>query len=413
MIEWQTKTVGEIADTQLGKMLNKGKQTGQHTIPYLRNINVQWGRVDTSDLNKMDILPNELEKFTVKKGDLLICEGGESGRVAIWDREESIGFQNALHRVRAKTEVSNKYLYYYFEWLVKNRLIEHLFNGVTIKHFPQENLRSVKVSYPNINEQHKIVELLEDHFARLDAALADVKQAKIKSAQFRRSILQAAFSGNLSPHRTSSVTSIPEDWAHLLIGSLCESVIKIDPINLGRDSFKYVDIGSLEPSSSSLENVVAIPKKDAPSRARQLLAVGDSIFATVRPYMKKVAYVSQDFDGEIASTGFCVLRPNQEKLHARYLFYFLLSDNLLDQVLPLQRGVSYPAIRDNDLRNASIGLPPITEQQRIVTILEDHFSQLEPIVRMAEVMELQAAALRRSLLHSAFTGQLTKEVASV
>jgi type I restriction enzyme S subunit len=129
--------------------------------------------------------------------------------------------------------------------------------------------------------------------------------------------------------------------------------------------------------------------------------------------MKKVAYISQDLDGEIASTGFCVLRPNQEKLHARYLFYFLLSDNLLDQVLPLQRGVSYPAIRDNDLRNASIALPPITEQQRIVTILEDHFSQLEPIVRMADVMEMQTAALRRSLLQSAYTGQLTKEVANV
>ena len=198
LTEWRTKTVGEIADTQLGKMLNKGKQTGEHTIPYLRSVNVQWGRVDTSDLNQMDILPNELEKFTVKKGDLLICEGGESGRVALWDRDEPIGFQNALHRVRAKAEVTNKYLYYYFEWLVKNQLIEHLFNGVTIKHFPQENLRSVEVSYPPVDEQHKIVELLEDHLSRLDASVSLADAMQKQSNGLRRSLLQAAFTGQLT-----------------------------------------------------------------------------------------------------------------------------------------------------------------------------------------------------------------------
>ena len=196
--EWQTKTIGEIADTQLGKMLNKGKQTGENTVPYLRSVNVQWGRVDTSDLNQMDILPSELAKFTIKKGDLLICEGGESGRVAIWDREEPIGFQNALHRVRAKSEITNKYLYYYFEWLVKNQLIEHLFNGVTIKHFPQENLRSVEVSYPAIDEQRVIVEHLEGHLSRLDASVSLADAMEKQSNGLRRSLLQSAFTGQLT-----------------------------------------------------------------------------------------------------------------------------------------------------------------------------------------------------------------------
>lgn len=279
------------------------------------------------------------------------------------------------------------------------------------RHFSE--LRKENFWVPSIDEQHIIVGLLEDYFSRLDTAIADVKKAKTKAAQFRRSILQAAFSGKLTALAAPFDSTLPEGWAISSIGNLCKSVTKIDPINLSRESFKYVDIGSLEPSSSSLENVEAISTKDAPGRARQLLAVGDSIFATVRPYMKKVAYISQDFDGEIASTGFCVMRPNQEKLHAKYLFYFLLSDGLLDQVLPLQRGVSYPAIRDNDLRNASIPMPPTTEQQKIVSILEDQFSRLEESIKMADDMEKQAAALRRSLLQSAFTGQLTGEVVSV
>ena len=198
MTEWKTKTVGELADTQLGKMLNKGKQTGKYSHPYLRSLNVQWGHVELSDLNQMDILPNEYEKFTLSKGDLLICEGGESGRVAIWNHDVAMGFQNALHRVRAGSEISNKYLYFYFEWLVKNQLIEHLFNGVTIKHFPQENLRAVEISYPPIPEQQKIIAILEDYLTRLDALVVIADVMEKQSASLRRSLLQAAFTGQLT-----------------------------------------------------------------------------------------------------------------------------------------------------------------------------------------------------------------------
>ena len=183
------------------------------------------------------------------------------------------------------------------------------------------------------------------------------------------------------------MTELPPHWSSLALGELCSSVEKVDPTNLGRDDFWYVDIGALEPSSSSLEKVINIPTANAPGRARQLIRNGDSIFATVRPYMKKVAYIPKEFDGQIASTGFCVLRPIQEKLHSKYLFYFLLSDQLLDQVLPLQRGVSYPAIRDNDLKNAHIPIPPIDEQNKIVELLEDHLVlEGEALAQLDEVL---------------------------
>jgi type I restriction enzyme S subunit len=168
----------------------------------------------------------------------------------------------------------------------------------------------------------------------------------------------------------------------------------------------YVDIGSLEPSSSSLENVIPVPTAKAPGRARQLIHLGDSVFSTVRPYMKKVAFIPKEFDGEIASTGFCVLRPIPEKLNPKYLFYFLLSDDLLDQVLPLQRGVSYPAIRDNDLKNASIPVPPIDEQHKIVELLEEHLSRVDVGFSDMNQAKIKAAQFRRSLFRAAFSGNL-------
>jgi type I restriction enzyme S subunit len=386
-----------------------------HGVIHLRPMNVS--RLGKLDFETFKSVADDSAR-RIQKGDILFNNTNSAelvGKTAMVDVEGDFAFSNHMTRLRfPKDKVDHKYM----AMLLHSFWMSGYFNEICSNHVNQasvsiKRLEQVEVSLPPIDEQRKIVEILEDHLSRLDAALVDVSQAKIKAAQFRRSILQAAFSGHLSSRETVSGTSITEDWVHVSIGNMCRSVTKIDPINLGRDSFKYVDIGSLEPSSSSLENIEAIPTTDAPGRARQLLAVGDSIFATVRPYMKKVAYISQEFDGEIASTGFCVLRPIEEQLHAKYLFYFLLSDDLLDQVLPLQRGVSYPAIRDNDLRNAFIPLPPITEQQRIVAILEDYFSRMEATTKIADDMEMQAAALRRSLLQAAFTGQLTKEVVSV
>ena len=106
MSKWQTRRLGDVADTQLGKMLNKSMQKGDATIQYLRNVNVQWGEVRLDDLNEMDIYAEERDKFTALPGDLLVCEGGEVGRCAIWEGPEPIGIQNAIHRIRSSSELS-------------------------------------------------------------------------------------------------------------------------------------------------------------------------------------------------------------------------------------------------------------------------------------------------------------------
>jgi type I restriction enzyme S subunit len=198
--EWQRKTVGEIADTQLGKMLNKGKQSGNYAKPYLRTDNVHWGKFDLSEIKEMDILPEEQDKYLAIKGDLLMCEGGASGRTAIWNEDYDISFQNHVHRIRPKNpkEILPKYLLYYFEWFIKNGYASDLIKGVTISSLSQSGLRSIAVVFPPIDEQHRIIENLEGHLSRLEASvsLADVMEKQ--SNGLRRSILQAAFTGQLT-----------------------------------------------------------------------------------------------------------------------------------------------------------------------------------------------------------------------
>jgi type I restriction enzyme S subunit len=198
---WEVKHLGEVADTQLGKMLNRSHQTGKSTIPYLRNVNVQWGRIDLRDIKEMDIYPEEFSKFTANPGDLLVCEGGESGRAAIWNGEETIGIQNALHRVRPHSNLMTRYLLYYFEWQVKSRLLDHLFSGVTITHFTQEKLRKMPIQFPPIKEQQRIVDRLDSCFEALERTQHAIIEQKGILATLRRSILHKAFTGNLTKEK--------------------------------------------------------------------------------------------------------------------------------------------------------------------------------------------------------------------
>lgn len=402
MSEWETKTVDEIADTQLGKMLNKGRQSGKYAKPYLRTDNVHWGRFDLSEIKEMDILPEEQDKYLATKGDLLMCEGGASGRTAIWNEDYDISFQNHVHRIRPKNpkKITPKYLLYYFEWFIKNGYASDLIKGVTISSLSQSGLRSIEVTYPPIDEQHKIVEILEDLLSRLDAALADVKQAKLKATQFRRSLFQAAFTGNLSGDGTHLTTNLRRVT---LSGILEPRKIKDIPTrfpDLPYIGMEHVakEIGKLESFGVSAEYRSSAPKVEK----------GDVLYGRLRPYLNKV--VIAPFEA-FASGEFIVL-PENEEICSKFLQYRLLSQDFVNFAGTLDTG-DRPRVSWEQISKFEIELPSLTEQQKIVETMEEHLSRLDASVAVADSMDQQSSSLRRSLLRAAFTGQLTKEVASV
>ncbi|MEU2773798.1 restriction endonuclease subunit S [Streptomyces sp. NPDC007162] len=186
---WVWAQLGDVADTALGKMLDKKQSTGRHPVQYLRNVNVQWGQIDTDDLLTMDIEPDELPRFTVSKGDLVVCEGGEIGRCAIWNRDEPIAFQKALHRVRPSRALDNRYLRHYLEYVAGVGVLARFATGSTIKHLPQQRLREVPVPLPPLAEQHRIVEVLEEQLSRLDAGVATLRRTQKRLDGLRKRIL--------------------------------------------------------------------------------------------------------------------------------------------------------------------------------------------------------------------------------
>ena len=171
-------------------------------------------------------------------------------------------------------------------------------------------------------------------------------------------------------------SDLPPGWAQVTIGDVCRTVAKTDPRNLPDVSFKYIDIGGIQPGSGRIRETKTLMGVDAPSRARQIVRAGDIVLSTVRTYQRKTAIVPDGLDGAIASTGFAVLRP-YPGIDPRFVLFQTLSREFVERLNAKQTGTSYPAVRDKDVRSASIRIAPSSEQERIVAAIEERFSRLD------------------------------------
>ena len=165
---WAWTTLPTIANVELGKTLDRAKNTGK-LYPYLRSVNVQWGDIDLLDLKQMRFEDDELEKYSVIKNDLLICEGGDVGRCCVWNRDDIFLYQNALHRARMYANVEPKFYQYVFMSYESKGILKRISNGVTIKHLTGTTLSFMPVPLPPYDEQLRIIKTIEILFAQLDA----------------------------------------------------------------------------------------------------------------------------------------------------------------------------------------------------------------------------------------------------
>ena len=164
---WSICTLPDIAKIDLGKTLDTSKNTGKpHS--YLRSVNVRWCNIDLSDLKEMLIEDEELERYSVQKNDLLICEGGDVGRSCVWTSNETICYQNALHRVRLYDKCNPFFFMYYMMHYESKGIIKDMCKGVTIKHLTGNVLSTIPFSLPPVSEQNRIVNAIESAFAQLD-----------------------------------------------------------------------------------------------------------------------------------------------------------------------------------------------------------------------------------------------------
>ena len=403
---WEWVRITDIAKCELGKTKDSGKNTGEY-FDYLCSINVYDGDIDLSNIKQMRFEPEEFERFQIKKGDLLVCEGGDAGRCAVWDKEFSIFYQNALHRIRFYKNL-NPYFYMYLLHIYKaNNILSSASIGVTIQHLTLNALKKLCFPLPPLAEQRRIVEKVNSIFHQLDE-LKTLQTAYASNLEaLRKKVIEEGVRGNLTEHLADDGTAadllkeiaaeraalvaagkmkkekplpgiseeekpfeIPESWEWVRLRELVYNRGQKTPDK----RFSYIDIGSIDNLHQKLnaeENL--IEAKDAPSRARKIVSYGDILYATVRPYLHNACIIDKQFSEEpIASTGFAALTCYRGVFN-KYLLYYLLSPGFDSYANDTEnsKGVVYPAINDDKLYKAVIPLPPLAEQRRIVAKVDE------------------------------------------
>lgn len=235
---WERVKLGDVSDSCLGKMLDQRKNKGTYK-PYLANVNVRWGAFDLDNLQEMKFEDDEDERYGIKYGDLIICEGGEPGRCAIWKEQlPNMKIQKALHRLRVNEEMDYRYVYYWFLLAGKQGALKQYYTGATIMHMPGQKLKEVVIDKPPLDVQRKIGDYLE---AFDDLIENNQKQIKLleEAAQrlYKEWFVDLRFPGH---EDVDIVDGVPEGWEKANLPEIAPIVTGKKDANFGTADGKYL-----------------------------------------------------------------------------------------------------------------------------------------------------------------------------
>lgn len=459
---WKMLALSQIAEIRLGKMLSaKAREDGLLQRPYLRNENVRWGTVDLSDLKVMGFKPEEIERYSVHTGDLVICEGGEAGRCAVYRGSESVMYQKAIHRLRPSPGVvMPEFLQAAFEYGIKSKLWFPRFSETTIQHLPLEKITAVEIPIPPPKEQDRIVAALDERLSELDASVASLERAERNLVRYRAAVLAAACSGTLVPTEadlarragrsyepadqllarilaerrkantkakyeepakpdTSKLPKLPEGWAWASPEQLTSDdpyALAIGPFGSNLKVSDYTDSGV---RLVFVRNITQNSFTDAKAKfvtevkAKELIAhrvlPGDILITKMGdPPGDACLYPDHMSPGIITSD--CIrLSPRRSHLSAQYLLYAVRSRFIQRQILAITKGVAQLKVSLGRFYSIVIPLPPLAEQERIVAEVDRHISRADALAASIAQSKRRAQRLRRAILAAAFQGRLVPQ----
>lgn len=396
---WEWARINTIGISQLGKTLDRGKNIGQE-YPYLCSINVYWDGIDLSKIKTFKLRDDELPKYRLHKGDLLICEGGDYGRCCVWDRDEEMYYQNALHRIRFYCGLFP--IFYKFVFELYRNIGYIVGQGQTIKHFTYESMKSIVFPVPSISEQKRIVELLKEVLYLVKRY--DKKQDALNylneriNVKLQKSILQEAIQGKLAPQIAEEGTAekllaeIRKEKERLVKeGKLKKSVLSDSVIYKGDDNKYYERINEqiveIELPFEYPNSWVVLRLKDICQLTDGEKRTGKGICLDAKYLRGKSSAAVIDkgkfvhagdniilVDGENSGEVFSVPQDGymgstfkqlwlSSVMWKPYILAFILFYK--EELKNSKRGAAIPHLNKELFYNLPIGIPPFAEQQRI------------------------------------------------
>lgn len=398
---WPWRPLGELFEIGAGKTMSAAARNGPDKIPFLRTSNVLWDEIDLSSVDEMSIPEHELPAKLLRPGDLLVCEGGEIGRAAIWTGEvEPMSFQNHLHRLRPIEDVEPRfYVHFLQSAFTQLGIFEGAANKTTIPNLSRSRLAALKVPQPPKEEQSAIVKALRQ--IRKSTGLQN--RGLNFARDLKRAAMETLFTTGLreEPKKQTEIGSVPQSWTVCPLGRLCVTTDTVDLKAEHSRVVEYVDVSSISRTFLTIDSTYKTRLRDAPGRARKRIRSGDVIFATVRPTLLRAARVTANLDNQVCSTAFCVLRDDPAKVAGAFIYYLVQREAFVRQLAAIESGASYPAVTDRVVKGQVVPVPDYEEQLAMVSILESVDRKMDFHRRKAALLD----ELFKSLLRKLMTGE--------
>jgi len=385
--DWDVVTIGDIFETKQGKQLSsKEAKEGKIIRPFLRTSNVFWGKID---LSKLDTMPFRRERFDMLKlmpGDILVCEGGDIGRTAIWNNEiDECSYQNHLHRLRSKDDNTMDTLFFalWMEHAMKQRrLYVYRANRTTIPNLSASRLKSFEIPLPPLPEQKRIAAVLSTVQRARESTEAVIDAAR----ELKRSMMKHLFTYGPVPLdgaegvrlKETEIGPVPEDWDVVRLGDVtARKVVKIqNGFPCGNWNEKGIGIPQLRPFNISEEGRIVFDAlkfiQTDRNIERYLLQKGDVIFNNTNSeeLVGKTAHWDKK-DNFVLSNHMTIIRIlGDDVVHPLFLATYLHKKWFDGMYIGLcRRHVNQASISLARLKEIQIPLPPLPTQQRIAEIL--------------------------------------------
>ena len=391
--------------TNLGRISEKPKYgwttsaAGTGTVKLLRTTDITRGPVKWGEVPFCFEVPKELEKVEVKSGDIFISRTGVGvGTSALIGGEVPLSvFASYLIRIRIVEGVSRRFVRYFFLSPSYWNQISQISTGTAQPNVNAKTLQTIGVPLPPPAEQERIVEILEEQFSRLDSALASIGAVREKAGAFRRSLLHAAFSGEL--------TGGMGGWQEVELSEIAKwssggTPRTKDPRFYG-GNIPWCVIGDLTEGIVSI-TAQTITEEGLSASSAKVVPEGTVMIAMYGASIGRVGIAGLPM---ATNQAIACAQVDEGKASRWFLLHFLASQKKLFNAAG--QGAAQPNISQTLLRSWLAPLPSVAEQERIVEILEGQFSRLESALDVVSQLEARIASQRRSLLHAAFSGELT------
>ena len=391
--DWETSSVGYEFTIQLGKMLDSERNTGVRK-PYLGNRAVQWDQIDISDLATVPMSQGDLKKFRLKKGDILVCEGGEVGRAAIWNSPLSeCYYQKALHRLRPLKGFNSKLMVAILRRWADKGVLKNYVTQTSIAHLPRDKFLTIPIPVPPREEQRAIATALSN----VDALLEELDRLIAKKRDIKQAIMQQLLTGQ------TRLPGFEEEWETVRAGDIGRFrggsgfPTRFQGVSSGAYPFFKVSDMNNEGNSTFMESAnhcISEPVRKQigavvfPSGAIVFAKVGAAVFLERKKILTKPSCIDNNMAGYIVNT---------ERVDVRFIYYALLRKALGDLVST----TALPSLNGSALSAMEFHLPQLEEQIAIARALSDIDAELQ----MQEQRRAKTAALKQAMMQELLTGR--------